>query len=89
VDRIKAQLDEAGFRDTESHRVQAIFKYNDRKSIVDFLLRDIPHMKQLLEGAPEDGIEKLKKEMVEEMARLDPNEPGQMTGIALVAAGRK
>jgi hypothetical protein len=46
-------------------------------------------MKQLLEGAPEDGIERLKKEMVEEMARIDPNEPGKMTGIALVAVGRK
>ena len=89
VDLIKAELEKAGFKDVESHQVHTTMQFDKMAPLVDFMLMKSPHMVMLTQNYSEDDMAKLKSLMTVEGKKMNANEPGVLTGTALIAVGRK
>lgn len=88
VEGMEAGMKEAGFRDVEAFEVPT---YIDYESLEQFLevIRGIPAMREVLKGFSEEQMESYRMLMYEEGKKICADEPGRMTGVALVAVGRK
>ena len=86
---VKAELEKAGFRDVESHRVHTVMKFEKMEDLMEFMITKLPHIVMLVKDFSEDERARLKSLWVEEGRKMCPSEPGELTGTALVAVGRK
>lgn len=86
---MKAELEKAGFRDVESCQVHTGMSFEKLESLVDFILEKMPHIVLLLEDFSAEDKSKLKALMMAEGRKMCPDDPGRLTGISLVAVGRK
>lgn len=86
---LKAELEKAGFREVESHEVPTKMEFERMEPFVDFMLYKMPHMQMLSKDMSEEEMSKLKTLMMEEGRKMCSSEPGELTGVALVAIGRK
>jgi ubiquinone/menaquinone biosynthesis C-methylase UbiE len=90
ADKMRGELDRAGFKDTVTKKADAYMKYESRDSIVDFICKTMPHMVALMKDMSDEEKSKVKSSMSEELEKIcGSEEPGIMHGVALVAAGRK
>jgi len=86
---VQGEMQKAGFRDTESHRVHVEMEFQTHESFVDFILAKIPHMITLTKGMSEAELAKLRESMVAKSKDMCPSEPGRFTGEAIVGVGKK
>ena len=89
VDLLQTQLEKAGFKDVEGHRVETKMTFEKLEPLADFMLTKMPHMIMLTEDFSADERAKLKAVFVEEGKKMCSDEPGEFYGVALVAVGRK
>lgn len=59
------------------------------ETFVDFMLYKMPHMQMLAKDMSEEEMAEAKSLMLEKGRQMCSSEPGELTGVALVAAGRK
>ena len=86
---MKAELEKAGFKDVESHQVPTTMQFDKLAPLVDFMITKMPHMVMLTKDFSEEEMAKLKELMTAEGKKMNPDEPGVLTGTALVAVGKK
>lgn len=89
VDAMKGELEKGGFRDVESFRVNTTMKFERMEELVDFMLTKMPHMIHLTKDFSTDDFQKLKDLSVQEGNKMCSSEPGELSGVALIAVGRK
>ena len=89
VDLLKNELETAGFKDVEAHQVETRMTFDKLDRLMDFMLTKMPHMAMLTKDFSEDEMAKLKALFLEEGRKMCSDEPGEFTGVALVAIGRK
>ncbi|KAK5174342.1 uncharacterized protein LTR77_001422 [Saxophila tyrrhenica] len=87
--KLKGELEKAGFKDVDVREVKTQMAFEKRKPLIEFMSVKMPHLKPLVEDMPEEEIQKYQDLMDEEMKKMDPNEPGKLKGITLVAVGKK
>ncbi|SMR44824.1 unnamed protein product [Zymoseptoria tritici ST99CH_3D1] len=86
---LKAELEKAGFRDVQAQEVEVTMEFDTYDALLELCFEVMPHMAAVMKGISEEERTKvlsLAREMVESYS---PTEPGKLTGIALVAGGRK
>nr|POF12805.1 benzoate 4-monooxygenase [Quercus suber] len=87
--RLGAELREVGFRDVRAERVDAQMRFESHEACVELLVSKLPHMVALTEDMSDQEVAELKALMVAHMKELEPNAPGVLKGVALVASGKK
>lgn len=86
---LKGELEAVGFRDVKCERVEAEMRFATHEGLVEVLVEKLPHMVALTQDMSREEVGELKELMVREARNLDPNAPGLLRGVALVASGRK
>lgn len=86
---LKGELEKAGFRAVEVHRVPTEVAFDSYAGFVEVLLEKMPHVVALTRDFSEEQRESLKGMMMDDMRELCPTEPGVLKGVALVAIGQK
>lgn len=89
VDKMKGELEKAGFKDVESVQVPTSMGYDRRADFVELCLTKMPPLRASLKDFTEDDMAQLRTLMDEELKKMCPDEPGTLQGVALVATGRK
>ena len=89
VDKIKVELEKAGFREVESVQVTTHMSLDKRAPFIDFICEKMPHMVGLMKDFSKDDVYRLKAEMDKELQKMCPDEPATLEGVALVAVGTK
>lgn len=86
---LAGEMKAAGFKDVETHRVPCEMAFESHESLVHFFVHKMPHMIVMAKDMSEGEVKKLEDMMVAESKKMDPNAPGKLKGVALVAVGRK
>ncbi|TKA31776.1 hypothetical protein B0A50_01854 [Salinomyces thailandicus] len=86
---VKAEMQKAGFRDCESHRVRVQMKFETHEGFVDFALTKMPHITHMTSDMSAEELASFRALMVEEMKGMCPDAPGSLEGMSLVGVGRK
>lgn len=89
ADAVKAQLEKANFKNVHSEQVHTTMKFEKLEPLVDFMLTKMPHIIKLTENFSEDEFKRLKALWTEKAKDVCSSEPGELNGIALIAAGTK
>ena len=89
ADALKTEMDKAGFREVETFEVRTKMEFERMEAFVDFMLYKMPHMQMLAKDMTEEELGKVKALMMEKGREMCASEPGELTGTALVAVGRK
>ena len=87
-DSMKAELEKAGFRDVESYQVTTTMKYEKLESLVEVFSK-VPHVQALTVDFSDEEKSKLKTLMMEEGRKRCSTEPGELSGVSLLAVGVK
>lgn len=86
---MKAELEKAGFRDVEAYEVDVEMTVDKLGTFVDFMLDKMPHMVALMKDFTDEEKEQLRNLIFQEGRKLCPEDPGVLTGVSLVAVGKK
>ena len=86
---VHGELVKAGFRDVEAVEVPVDMTFDSHEQLNDLLVMKMPHMKAALKDFSPEEMERLKALTMKEQKRLAPTPPYTLTGVALVAVGRK
>ncbi|KAK3903173.1 methyltransferase, partial [Staphylotrichum tortipilum] len=86
---VKADLEEAGFRNVVVQAVPVQVPFQSHDSFVDTLLTYQPRLTALLRDFSEQQKATLRKLLIEEMKVYCPSEPGALNGVVLVATACK
>lgn len=89
VSGLTRELENAGFREVEVHRVETFMGFESHKQIVNFLVTKLPHMRLLTSDMEQREVAMLERIMAERLKKIHPEEPGKMRGTVLVAFGQK
>jgi len=89
ADLMKGELIKAGFRDVEAHRVQTTMPFEKAAELAEFMLTKMPHMIKMTEDFSAENFEKARELWTQEIRARCADEPGELTGVSLVAVGRK
>ena len=89
AEALKGELSKAGFQDVETQRVNVTMAFKTHESIVEFMVTKMPHMVMMTGDMSAEEVGSFKSIMVEEAQKMCPSAPGELQGVALVAAGRK
>ncbi|KAK4150308.1 methyltransferase [Chaetomidium leptoderma] len=89
VSAMKADLEQAGFREVDVEPVPVQVPFQSHDLFVDTLLTYQPRMVSLLRDFSEQQKATLRKLLIEEMKVYCPSEPGALNGVVLVATGCK
>lgn len=88
VELMKGELEKAGFREVESHKVDVTMKMENLEALCDMLLK-MPHIAMMTSDFSEADHAKFKTMMFEEGRKMAPRDPVELKGVSLVAVGRK
>ena len=83
------EMQKAGFRDVETHRVTVHLGFETHASFVDFMFTRMPHMVAVTKDLSAEEMEKTKALAMQRMKEMVPSEPGQLEGVSIVGVGRK
>ncbi|KAB8416351.1 hypothetical protein FH972_024872 [Carpinus fangiana] len=83
------QLEVAGFRDIQAVEVDTSMPYDSHEEFCNFLLTQLPHMKKITSTWPEEKLRRAEQDTVARMKMMSPKAPGNLSGTAVVAVGRK
>lgn len=86
---VKADLEQAGFREVVVEAVPVQVPFQSHDSFVNTLLAYQPRMVALLRDFSEQQRATLRRLLIEEMKVYCQSEPGALNGTVLVATGRK
>ncbi|KAF3058466.1 hypothetical protein GL218_05718 [Daldinia childiae] len=89
VERIREQLEGAGFRDVLVEEVQTFYEFEDPEAMTRFNVANIPSVKMVTADMTQDEVEKAIRWMLEWLGDRFPGGRGKLEGIAIIATGRK
>lgn len=88
AEAVKGELEKAGFTDVRSERVDVEMGYETHEKLVGTLTR-MPHTLAMMKGMSEEETSSAKEAILRKCRKFNPNEPGTLKGVAIVAVGRK
>lgn len=86
---LRGELERAGFGEVECVEVEVQLRFDTYEALLEVLLTKMPHMVHLTESWTDEERARLREVMLKEVKEVSPTQPGSMTGVALVAVGRK
>ncbi len=89
ADKLKGELEKAGFRDVQVQQVKTTMTYEKRSSLIELISTKMPHLVPIIKEMSDEEVQRYKDMMDEDMKKMCPDEPGSLEGVALVATGRK
>lgn len=89
VDKMKGELEKAGFKEVESTQVSTSMSFDRREDMIELFLTKMPPLLASLKDFTADEMASLRALMDEELKKMCADEPGKLQGVALVATGRK
>lgn len=84
-----AEVEGAGFQQVEAVEVDVEMIFETHEALLEILTAKMPHMVKLLSSWSEGEVKRLRSLMSERLKKVCPEEPGKLSGVALVAVGRK
>ncbi|CAK1354830.1 hypothetical protein CB0940_01363 [Cercospora beticola] len=84
-----AEVEGAGFQQVEAVEVDVEMAFETHEALLEILTAKMPHMVKLLSSWSEGEVKRLRSLMSERLKKVCPEEPGKLSGVALVAVGRK
>jgi ubiquinone/menaquinone biosynthesis C-methylase UbiE len=89
VDGVKGELEKAGFKDVDAHRLEVKMLFETHESICKFMVEMMPHMVEMTKDWSQEEVKKLIETMTEKAKEMCLSEPGHLIGHAIVGIGRK
>ncbi|QIW98163.1 hypothetical protein AMS68_003681 [Peltaster fructicola] len=86
---VKVEIEKAGFVDVKSNPITVHMGYETHGDLVRFLLKTMPPMVAAMKGLDEADFKKVELAMIERCKVFNSEEPGRLSGNAIVAVGRK
>lgn len=86
---LKAELQEAGFQDVVTHRVLTALRFQTLEDVIEKFLCRLPYVKAMLQDFSEVKMARLRCLWLQKGRTMAPHDPGQLTGTAIIAVGRK
>lgn len=86
---LETELEQAGFSAVETVQVEVEMHFDSYDALLDLLTMKLPHMVKTLSTWSQHEVAKLRNIMEGRLREFCPTAPGKMTGVALVAVGRK
>ncbi|KAF2209323.1 hypothetical protein CERZMDRAFT_100525 [Cercospora zeae-maydis SCOH1-5] len=83
------EVERAGFQQVDAVEVDVTMAFESHDALLDMLTTKMPHMVKLLGSWSEEEVQRLRSIMTDQLREMCPEEPGRLTGVALVAVGRK
>lgn len=87
--RVRASLEEAGFREVCVEEVQTFYEYTDAEAMTRFNVANIPSVKAVTATMTEGEVEQAIQWMLTRLGERFPDGKGRLEGNAIVATGRK
>ncbi|KAM3415321.1 hypothetical protein BST61_g8850 [Cercospora zeina] len=89
VKGLVVEVEGAGFQEVEAVEVDVTMAFESHEALLDLLTTKMPHMVKLLSSWSGEEVQRLRSMMNDRLKMMSPEEPGRLTGVALVAVGRK
>ncbi|KAI5370718.1 Putative methyltransferase type 11, S-adenosyl-L-methionine-dependent methyltransferase [Septoria linicola] len=86
---LQTELEQAGFSAVEAVQVEVEMHFDSYDALLDLLTTKLPHMVKTLSTWSQHEVARLRNIMEGRLREFCPTAPGKMTGVALVAVGRK
>lgn len=83
------ELEVAGFRDIGAEYIDTAMPFERHDRMIEMFMTKIPPMVNALKNCSEEEKIRLKQNMTDRLWELCPEEPGIMTGTAIIAWGTK
>lgn len=87
--RVRASLEEAGFREVCVEEVQTFYEFTDAEAMTRFNVANIPSVKAVTATMTGDEVQRAIQWMVKRLGERFPDGRGRLEGTAIVATGRK
>lgn len=85
---VKGELTAAGFVEAKTYLIESEVSYQNHQQFGEMLLQ-MPVMKQAIDGMSEDEKQRLPGVVVEDLRKINPTQPGTLSGTAIIAISRK
>lgn len=89
VDLLKREFEQAGFRDVQAERVQVYMQFERHEVLAEWLLTKMPPVIALTKDMSDEEMGRLREVAVRKCREMCPSEPGELSGVSLLAIGRK
>lgn len=89
AEAMAGELRKAGFKNVHSEQVHTTMKFEKHEPFVDFMMTKMPHIIKLIEDFSDEDRNKLRELWLEKTRQMCSSEPGELSGISLVAVGTK
>lgn len=89
TDGVQGELEKVGFRDVETIEVPTTMNFESHEGLVEFFFTKLPHLGQQLKAMSKEEVEEARSKSVDFLKSIRPEAPGSLSGVAIVAVGRK
>lgn len=89
TESIRAQLENAGFRDVSAEEVQTFYEFDDAEAMTRFNVENIPSVKMVTASMTSQEVEMAVQWMIDWLHDRFPEGKGHLEGTAIVAIARK
>lgn len=89
LEGVRGVLERHGFKDVETVPVSTHMDFEKHELMVDFCLDKMPHILAIAKNFSKEERAEVRELMIERMKGFQPEAPGTLSGIAIVAVGRR